>query len=222
MSYLGSKGASGAYQAIIANMPNHRIYIEAFLGTGVVFNKKPPAQHSIGVELDEITLSDFKPAHSIEVFNQCFFRFLDEFEFTDSEHTLIYADPPYLPETRTSSKRYRKEFDIDDHIALLDRFNTLSESGVKIMISGYPSKLYDQILKGWRTYTFNVMTRGGVRTERLWMNYAADSAYWTTYAGKNFTDRQRIGRKAERWAKNFQAMEAGEQLAILSAMLEQT
>ncbi|MFS1487716.1 hypothetical protein BCU41_024755 (plasmid) [Vibrio lentus] len=39
MGYLGSKAASGAYQAIIANMPQHDIYIEAFLGTGAIFQK---------------------------------------------------------------------------------------------------------------------------------------------------------------------------------------
>jgi DNA adenine methylase len=36
MSYLGSKAASGAYQAIIAQMPAHDTYIETHLGTGIV------------------------------------------------------------------------------------------------------------------------------------------------------------------------------------------
>jgi hypothetical protein len=35
MSYLGSKAASGAYQAIIALMPPHDTYIETHVGSGV-------------------------------------------------------------------------------------------------------------------------------------------------------------------------------------------
>jgi hypothetical protein len=36
MSYLGSKGGSGVYQKIIAEMPPHDTYIETHLGSGAV------------------------------------------------------------------------------------------------------------------------------------------------------------------------------------------
>ncbi|MFL7036507.1 DNA adenine methylase (plasmid) [Vibrio lentus] len=220
MGYLGSKAASGAYQAIIANMPQHDIYIEAFLGTGAIFQKKPNARHSIGIELDELTLSEFHTDSPIDLHNCDALDFLKDFDFERPEDTFIYADPPYLPETRTSNKRYRKELSTDQHSELLNRFKALSEQGVKIMVSGYPSKLYDSLLKDWRTYEFNVMTRGGVRREKLWMNYEANSLYWSTYAGVNFTDRQRIKRKAARWAKNYQALDPKERQAVLAAMME--
>lgn len=220
MGYLGSKAASGAYQAIIANMPAHELYIEAFLGTGVIFNKKPQAIRSIGIELDELTLSEFRPVYPIELHNQDTLDFLTAFDFKSPTNTFIYADPPYLPDTRTSSKRYRKELTIEQHIELLVQFKYLSERGVKIMLSGYPSELYDSQLTDWRTYEFNVMTRGGVRREKLWMNYEADCLHWSAYAGVNFTDRQRIKRKAKRWAKNYQALEPKERLAVLAAMME--
>lgn len=220
MGYLGSKAASGAYQAIIANMPAHDLYIEAFLGTGAIFNKKPLAIRSIGIELDELTLSEFRTNYPIELHNQDTLDFLTAFDFESPANTFIYADPPYLPETRTSNKRYRKELTIEQHIELLNQFKCLSERGVKIMLSGYPSELYDSLLTDWRTYEFNVMTRGGVRREKLWMNYEADSLHWSAYAGVNFTDRQRIKRKAQRWAKNYQALDPKERLAVLAAMME--
>ena len=43
--------------------------------------------------------------------------------------------------------------------------------------------------------------------------------HWPRYAGKNFTDRQRIKRKAENWAKRYQALPPAERLAVLSAMM---
>ena len=88
------------------------------------------------------------------------------------------------------------------------------------MHSGYPAELYDSLLTDWRTYEFNVMTLGGVRREKLWMSYEADSLHWSAYAGVNFTDRLRIKRKAQRWAKNYQALEPKERLAVLAAMME--
>ncbi|UFN72770.1 DNA adenine methylase (plasmid) [Vibrio alginolyticus] len=220
MRYLGAKGASGAYQAIIANMPQHSIYIEAFLGTGVIFNKKPPVAHSIGVELDSVTMSQFEPCHPVELYTMCFFDFLKLFAFGETEQTFIYADPPYLQETRTSENRYREEFTREQHVALLTHFNALTAQGVKIMLSGYPSALYDELLPDWRTFEFNVMSRGGVRTEKLWMNYSKESSHWITYAGKNYSDRQRIKRKAERWANKFEKLDTNERRAILAAILD--
>lgn len=64
------------------------------------------------------------------------------------------------------------------------------------------------------------MTRGGVRTEKLWLNFPSGPVHWASYAGRNFTDRQRIKRKAARWAANFRKLPPGERLAVLSALLD--
>ena len=52
------------------------------------------------------------------------------------------------------------------------------------------------------------------------MNYAPDAAHWATHAGVDFTDRQRIKRKAARWKRMFSELPAGERIAILAALLE--
>jgi hypothetical protein len=44
--------------------------------------------------------------------------------------------------------------------------------------------------------------------------------HWASFAGKNFTDRQRIKRKAQRWGKNYQALPKTERLAVLAALME--
>lgn len=90
-----------------------------------------------------------------------------------------------------------------------------------VMISGYPSQLYDELLGDWRSLEFQVMTRGGPRTEKLWMNYAQDAAYSAAFAGTDYIDRQRIKRKAERWAAKYRDLPPGEQLAILTEMLKE-
>ncbi|HZX32367.1 MAG TPA: DNA adenine methylase [Rhodocyclaceae bacterium] len=217
MGYFGSKQASGAYQAIIAAMPPHDVYIESHLGGGAVMRFKPPAARSIGLDLDRGALDAFQGSYPVELRCADARSTIDEFDYAGSGRVLIYSDPPYLHETRTSNKRYRCEYTTEDHIELLE---TLKGVPAFVILSGYPSKLYDDLLPGWRTYEFQVMTRGGVRTEKLWMNFEPDSAHWATFAGKDFTDRQRIKRKAQRWAENFRELPPGERTAILAALLE--
>ena len=75
------------------------------------------------------------------------------------------------------------------------------------------------MLKDWWRKDFQAMTRGGVRTETIWLNYQPGDVHYHTYAGENFTDRQRIKRKAERWAKNFEALPPAERQSIMAALL---
>ena len=63
------------------------------------------------------------------------------------------------------------------------------------------------------------MNQGGVRTEKLWYNYEVDRVHWASFAGKNFTDRQRIKRKAANWGKRYQALPRAERIAVLAAIL---
>ena len=56
--------------------------------------------------------------------------------------------------------------------------------------------------------------------EKLWFDYEPSAVHWASYAGSNFTDRQRVKRKAARWAENHKALPSGERLAVLVALLE--
>jgi DNA adenine methylase len=62
---------------------------------------------------------------------------------------LIYADPPYLPETRSKPPgSYKHELTFDQHSELLD---FLLNCKSKVILSGYPSKFYTETLEtaGW-------------------------------------------------------------------------
>jgi len=64
------------------------------------------------------------------------------------------------------------------------------------------------------------MSRGGPRTEKIWYNYKINRVYWAGFAGKDFTDRQRIKRKAQRWGTKYQALPKAERLAILANIMK--
>jgi site-specific DNA-adenine methylase len=217
MPYLGSKAASGAYQAICALMPPHDTYIEPFVGSGAVLLRKPPASQSFAVDLDPEAIANLTmPARGKKLCADAF-KFLSRFDYAGSGRVLVYADPPYLWSTRTSRSKYRFDFGRANHIRLL---KLLAELPASVILSGYPAPLYDESLPTWRTREFQVMTRGGPRTEKLWYNFEPKASHWSSYAGSTFTERQRIKRKAERWANNFAKMPPLERQAVFAAMLE--
>jgi len=216
---MGSKAGAGVYQTIIALMPPHDTYVELFAGSGVVLQRKAPSRSSIVVDADARALARIPHDSAPQLTKFCgdAFKLLDGFDYAGSGRTLIYADPPYLHSTRTSKHRYKFELSDEDHFALLQR---LMLCPANVILSGYPSEMYDSMLQGWRTHEFQTMTRGGVRTEKLWFNFTPSAVHHAQYAGRNFTDRQRIKRKAARWAENFAQLPPGERAAILAAIID--
>lgn len=213
-SYFGSKATSGLCQAIIALMPPHDTYIETHLGGGAIMKRKPPALHNIGIDLDARALARFHCDYPVVKHHGCAHRFLAEYPFAGRE--LVYCDPPYLRGTRTSNRRYRFDYEEQNHITLLEQLKGLP---CHVILSGYPSALYDERLTEWQQLELQVMNQAGVRTEKLWFNFIPDRLFWACYAGKNFTDRQRIKRKAETWARRYQAMPRAERLAVLAGLM---
>lgn len=214
MGYFGSKATSGLCQPIIALMPPHDTYIETHLGGGAIMQRKPPALRNIGIDLNEQALAKFQCAYPVQLIQGCAHRFLTDYEYRGRE--LVYCDPPYLQETRTSGRRYRFDYEEQDHLELLE---VLKKVPCPVILSGYPSALYDEQLTDWQSLELQVMNQAGVRTEKLWFNFIPNRVHWVRYAGRNHTHRQCIKRKAESWGRRYRALPAGERLAVLSALM---
>ncbi len=86
----------------------------------------------------------------------------------DGPDTLHYCDPPYLPETRDKGGDYRHEMSETDHAALLIFLRGLRGH---VILSGYPSALYDEMLPGWERIDRPALADGArARTECLWLS----------------------------------------------------
>jgi DNA adenine methylase len=92
----------------------------------------------------------------------------------DHKEGLIYCDPPYVHSTRTDTKAYRMEMDDKQH---RDLAALLGKCKAKVIVSGYPSKLYNEIYADWHRVGFDIANhaaggRSKTRaTECLWMNF---------------------------------------------------
>lgn len=166
--YLGSKGGAGVYQTIISAMPAHNTYYEPFIGGGNLAARKPAAQINIGSDLSAMALELCRPL--LPHFD---LRQADAFDLLpiigDDGDTLIYADPPYPHETRTGKARYDYEISNGGHKRLCEILRSLP---CAVMVSTYDNDIYARGFADWRKIQFNAMTRGGLRLETLYMNFA--------------------------------------------------
>jgi DNA adenine methylase len=93
----------------------------------------------------------------------------------DRPDTLYYLDPPYPHETRTATEVYGAfEMSEADHRELLD---ILQSAKGKVMLSSYPSALYDRALAGWARHEFDLPNNAAAgkhkerKTEVVWCNF---------------------------------------------------
>jgi hypothetical protein len=75
---------------------------------------------------------------------------VDVIQSQDGPGTMFYLDPPYLTATRAAPGVYRHELTADDHRRLLGAVKAVEG---KVILSGYPSDLYDRELAGWARRT---------------------------------------------------------------------
>jgi len=225
MPYPGGKGGDGVFQTIINRMPPHRVYAEPFLGGGAVMRAKRPASLNIGIDKDPEAVKAVARA-AIASYGEAGFRFeigdalgfLRWYPFAGDE--LVYCDPPYLFETRSSDRpRYAHELgDEAEHRALLDILTALP---CMVMLSGYWSQLYADRLRDWHSIQFQAMTHGGPRTEWLWSNFPEPIALHDyRYLGIGFRERERIKRKKQRWTARLHSLPMLERQALLAAIDE--
>lgn len=94
----------------------------------------------------------------------------------DGPETLHYVDPPYVHATRALGAMhghhgYRHEMTDADHETLLAQLRGLRGM---VVLSGYPSALYDRLLGDWHRVEREALADGAAkRAEVLWINAAA-------------------------------------------------
>lgn len=91
----------------------------------------------------------------------------------DGPNTLFYVDPPYLPETRSTSNEYRHEMTEAQHIELADVLNAVQGM---VILSGYKSELYSRMYGDWHCISKETRANDNAPTvEYLWINAAANA-----------------------------------------------
>ncbi len=209
-NYPGNKGSKQMLAFIINNIPKTHSYLEAFGGSAAV------AMELIRLnipELYEITICEKnetvrhlitdKLKHVMKVNDETLVTTgYDGFNAIKLEPMdgVIYFDPPYKMSSRRSKKPIYGEQEWDDptHAVFLAKINEKAMlRKFFMMVSHYPCPMYDNALKDWHSKEIQVMTRGGLATEKIWMNYDINGLdlLTTKHLALNAHDRQRLQRQ---------------------------
>jgi DNA adenine methylase len=210
MRYPGGKGK--AFQHVINLLPPHRTYVESHLGGGAVLLHKKPSATSIGVDRDPEVIKFWRkhfPRLATYIDGDAI-EFLSSYPFGGDD--VLYCDPPYLPSTRRRRKVYQYDYKDDDHKRLL---KLILQLPCRVVLSGYLSEIYLNILAKWNTYSFTAKAHDGLRVETLWFNYAPpDRLHDHRFLGKNFRERETIRRRLARLQRRISILSRQEQHII--------
>lgn len=199
-TYFGGKNAGGVVHQIINQIPRHEYFVSGFLGRCAVMRYKKPADYNVGIDMDAAVIAEWREAvqqseYYITLLHGSFFDWFAGPQYLKG--TFLYLDPPYLPSTRAMGTKYTHDLGTNEHIELLRKIKDLP---CMIAVSCYDSLLYKEWLKGWRKIHFQSMTRGGLRTETLYMNYPEPEPHElhdTRFLGGNFRVREKGKRRIE-------------------------
>lgn len=229
--YQGGKNGAGVYQTIINHIPLHARYIEAFAGSAAVFRNMLPCNESVLIERDFDQAQRLKQMirrdDRLRVAAICGDALNELIKFMGAgwwgSGVFVYLDPPYHPDARTSGDLYRHELTAGDHSALLNVIlPAMTAKRTRWALSGYRCASYDDAAAahGWHRVDYTAQTRGGPRTESLWMNYdpATITLHDHRYLGTDFRERERIQRKVSRWVGKLEKLPRHERGAIMAAL----
>jgi DNA adenine methylase len=207
MRYPGGKGKT--YHHIINLIPPHKTYIETHLGGGAVLRNKKTCLDSFAIDRDARVIQYWRrhfPSLASYIETDAV-DFLTTKNFRGDE--VLYCDPPYLPSTRRQERVYRYDYTRNDHERLLEVLRSLP---CKVLISGYPSRLYDRRLRGWSSRKFLSKSHSGVRVEKLWFNFdPPDRLHDSRYLGNSFRERQTFRRRIDRIRRRISSLSSQEQ-----------
>lgn len=128
-----------------------------------------------------------------------------------------FLDPPYLMSTRSGGKLYRCEFDESQHTELLAIVQRLP---CKVMLCGYPSKMYDDALGSWRKVEYFATARSGQRRKEIaWCNYPAPAElHDSRFVGGDKRQREKVRRRIKRLSSNLARLSPHERQAVIDSV----
>ncbi len=217
-TYPGRKAGSGTWQQIISQIPKCELFIEAMAGSAFISSQVKGCKLIVN-DINGSVIDELRYTADNVSFMNLHYKTLLELYSIEGLSRVFYFDPPYLMETRSYKKPiYKHEWNEKDHREFLKLIVKVQNP---VLLSHYPCKLYDTALKNWRKIQYNTMTRAGVRKENLYMNFPQPVLLQCfNQVGENFTDRQRIKRKVERFTNKLKRETAQERAAILSCIIE--
>lgn len=116
-------------------------------------------------ELPQKILQAAERLRGVQIENRPALELIHRFNY---KNVLIYCDPPYMLRTR-HGKQYKCEMGDSDHEELI---KVLLKHKGYVVLSGYDTDLYNDMLKGWNRYETKSYTQTHAKKQEvIWLNY---------------------------------------------------
>lgn len=224
LTYYGGQRSAGHFQNLINIIPKSDIYIEGFLGLSGVFSNIVNDENSkyIGFDLLPEIIDRWNKIRKPNefFFNSCYSHIANILSMFPEEKKFVHFDPPYR-KTR-SPKLYVHDLKTDDDFLKLINFIKSIQKSCSIVISHPKDELFDILLNenGWSFIYFETNTRNGLIPNGCYINYDSCNIELADYSyiGQDFTDRQRIQRKLDRYQNKINSLPIDERKALLKIL----
>lgn len=219
-NYPGNKGSLGVYQKIINQIPPCDTFIELFAGSAVISEY---IYGSCRIHLNDIDKNvysglkkKFPGSPQLKITMYPALKLLLSMS-SGNKGQVLFIDPPYIKETRPSNKDiYKIEMSmVDPHEQLL---KTVVKKNLVSIITHPPHEIYEYYLKDWHKIPF--IQQGHIKpfNDCIWLNYTPGKLLTYKFLGVDFTDRQRIKRKINRWVNKLNSLPILERNAIVESI----
>lgn len=223
MKWPGTKNSAGVAERLISLIPPHQIYIAPFAGHCAIASKMRAAPRRIFCDLDQNALAYWKDKPPAELhwtdglsWLEYFFNLQRVFPPpTKRDDAFVFVDPPYFPGT-CGKGIYKYELTAAEHQRLLRILIAIQSP---VMLAGYRCQLYDELLLGWDRIDYQVQTRGGPKTESVWLNYQRPAElHDPRFIGRDKRDRERIRKRQRNLRALVRRLPPLERQALLNSL----
>lgn len=219
-TFIGNKNIPGVLEFLINRLPAANRYFSLFYGSGGIENSVYTSEIDWLASEANIANHKFASGRSRIVAND-YKVLLGEIVYAPDD--FIFADPPYLHETRRNGRLYygEHEWDEKDHDEFLRR---IVLHPAKVMITHPPCQKYEGMLgvykDQWQWEDFSYQGHQGKVNDRVWMNYDPKAVELHTYAclGSNFVERQAIKRQRKNIIRKFGKLDPHVRWALIDAL----
>jgi hypothetical protein len=135
-----------------------------------------------------------------------------------TDRIVVFCDPPYHLETRTSATRYRCDFDAADQVRYLEVATRIPAA---VLACGYRHQDLDAAFRDWSRTDYQAMTRGGLRTESLWQNFETTDLHDWRHYGADKREREKLKRRERSIIGKLRAMPGPERRRLLAALADE-
>lgn len=224
-TYNGGKSGSGTYQTIINILPPMKTLVSLFVGNGGVERRLRLPELSIFNDSNDHVINQWQKIIGKQPqYKGVKLKCTDGLDLMidhhhDNTETLIYADPPYLFESRISQQKlYKQEWDYDDHVTFLQ---IALRCKCNVVISHPPHILYENMLQDWNVVDYAKITNGKKTHDRVWFNYLPPFVLQDyRYLGNTYRQREVIKNKTKRHLEKLEQLPLTHLQALLSATIQ--